>query len=155
MVLLYSDWVFQRPEGRRIAFFAQHPWSPVPSEIHSDHRNIGVKLKTFLTPLRDMTQGLPFKTAPTALEVGMGWWISMLLCDLWAWTCRCPSPNWSHSRPSPRMVWKGVFFFGGGGKEDMRRPHAEQGVRHDEIATKDWKIKDHLCSVDQVVWPID
>ena len=30
----------------------------------------------------------------------------------------------------------------------MRRPHAEQGVRHDEIATKDRKTKDHLCSVD-------
>lgn len=40
--------------------------------------------------------------------------------------------------PLPAWSEKVFFFFGGGGgKEDMRRPHAEQSVRHDEIATKD------------------
>ena len=42
----------------------------------------------------------------------------------------------SQSALSPHGL-KRCFFLGGGGKEDMRRPHAEQGVRHDEIATKD------------------
>lgn len=44
----------------------------------------------------------------------------------------------SQSTLSPHGLKRCFFFLGGGGgKEDMRRPHAEQSVRHDEIATKD------------------
>ena len=43
----------------------------------------------------------------------------------------------SQSTLSPHGLKRCFFRVFFGGQEDMRRPHAEQGVRHDEIATKD------------------